>query len=242
MEQLLSGVKVVEVAMYAFVPSAGAALADWGADVIKVARPETGDPVRGLSSYGFKPGDGGVTTLWEVFNRGKRDIGIDIASPEGLELLMLLIDDADVFITSLMQPAHAHLGIDVDQIVAHNPRIIYGRGTGQGPIGPDADKGGFDGISYWSRPGTSTASIPPGYEFPILLPGPAFGDCQSGMFLAGGILGGLYRQREDRPRRRGGRLASRRRDVGHASDGSRGPTPWARTTSCSSTGVVLPTR
>jgi len=82
----------------------------------------------------------------------------------------------------------------VDQVMARNPRIIYGRGTGHGPVGPDADKGGFDGISYWSRSGASTAAIPPGYDFPILLPGPAFGDVQSGMFLAGGILGGLYRR------------------------------------------------
>jgi crotonobetainyl-CoA:carnitine CoA-transferase CaiB-like acyl-CoA transferase len=192
--QLLEGIKVVEVAMYAFVPSAGAALADWGADVIKVEHPETGDPVRGLASYGFGPGDGGVTTLWEVFNRGKRGVGIDLGNEQGLELLLSLVDEADVFITSFMQPARERLGIDVDQIMARNPRIIYGRGTGHGPVGPDADKGGFDGISYWSRPGASTASIPPGYDFPILLPGPAFGDIQSGMFMAGGIVGALYRR------------------------------------------------
>jgi crotonobetainyl-CoA:carnitine CoA-transferase CaiB-like acyl-CoA transferase len=192
--KLLEGVRVVEAAMYAFVPSAGAALADWGADVIKVEHPETGDPIRGLESYGFKPGDGGVTPLWELFNRGKRGVGIDIGTQQGLELLLSLVDEADVFITSFLQPARERLGIDVDQILARNPRIIYGRGTGHGPVGPDADKGGFDGISYWSRPGASTASIPPGYDFPILLPGPAFGDIQSGMFLAGGIAGALYRR------------------------------------------------
>jgi len=194
MEKLLDGVRVVEVAMYAFVPSAGAALADWGADVIKVEHPETGDPLRGTQSFGAKPGDSGVTSLWEVFNRGKRDIGIDIATDDGRELLLSLIDECDVFITSFMQPARARLGIDVDQILARNPRIVYGRGTGHGPMGPDADKGGFDGISYWSRPGIATAARPPGYDFPILLPGPAFGDCQSGLFLAGGILGALYRR------------------------------------------------
>ncbi|MDB5715154.1 MAG: hypothetical protein JWO15_2551, partial [Sphingomonadales bacterium] len=69
---LMEGIRVLEVAIYGFMPSAGAALADWGADVVKVEHPETGDPIRGLSSYGINPGDGGVTTLWEVFNRGKR--------------------------------------------------------------------------------------------------------------------------------------------------------------------------
>lgn len=190
--KLLDGIRVVEVAIYAFVPAAGAALADWGADVIKVEHPETGDPIRGTASYGISPGDGGVTTLWEVFNRGKRGIGIDIRTPEGRDLLLSLVDQADVFLTNFMQPARARLGIDVEQIMARNPRIIYGRGTGQGPIGPDANKGGFDGLSYWSRPGVSTAAMPPGAEFPVLLAGPAFGDIQSGMNLAGGIAAALY--------------------------------------------------
>ncbi|MDB5430888.1 MAG: hypothetical protein JWP35_2004 [Caulobacter sp.] len=192
---LLDGIKVVEVAIYAFVPSAGAALSDWGADVIKVEHPESGDPMRGLASYGIKPGDGGVTALWEVFNRGKRSVGININKPEGLKLLMELVDEADVFITNFMQPARHRLGIDADQILARNPRIIYGRGTGQGPLGPDADKGGFDGLSYWGRAGVSTSSMPPDYNFPVMLPGPAFGDVQSGMNMAGGIAAALY-QRE----------------------------------------------
>ncbi|MDB5714389.1 MAG: hypothetical protein JWO15_1786, partial [Sphingomonadales bacterium] len=163
-------------------------------DVVKVEHPETGDPIRGLSSYGINPGDGGVTTLWEVFNRGKRSIGIDIRTPEGLELLMSMVDRTDVFLTNFMQPARAKLGIDVEQIMARNPRIIYGRGTGQGPVGPDANKGGFDGLSYWSRPGVSTAAMPPDYDFPVMLAGPAFGDIQSGMNMAGGIAAALYRR------------------------------------------------
>ncbi|MDP1632695.1 MAG: CoA transferase [Caulobacter sp.] len=191
---LLDGIKVVEVAIYAFVPSAGAALSDWGADVIKVEHPETGDPMRGLASYGIAPGDGGVTALWEVFNRGKRSVGININKPEGLALLMELVDEADVFITNFMQPARHRLGIDADQILARNPRIIYGRGTGQGPLGPDANKGGFDGLSYWGRAGVSTAAMPPDYDFPVMLPGPAFGDVQSGMNMAGGIAAALYRR------------------------------------------------
>ena len=195
MAKLLDGIRVVEVAIYAFVPAAGAVLADWGADVIKIEHPETGDPVRNLSSYGFKPGDGGVSLLWEIFNRGKRSVGIDIRKPEGLALLLALIDSADVFLTNFMQPARAKLGIDVDQIMARNPRIIYGRGTGHGPLGPDANKGGFDALSYWARSGAATAAMAPGDAFPVLMPGPAFGDIQSGMHMAGGVMAGLY-QRE----------------------------------------------
>lgn len=195
MAQLLENIRVVEVAIYGFVPSAAAALSDWGAQVVKVEHPETGDPVHGLAAYGIKPGDGGVTALWEVFNRGKRSVGINIATPEGLELLMSLVDKADVFVTNFMGSARKRLGIDVDQIMARNPRIIYGRGTGQGPTGPDAEKGGFDAVSYWSRSGASISSIAPGGEWPALLPGPAFGDLQAGLHLAGGVVAALY-QRE----------------------------------------------
>jgi crotonobetainyl-CoA:carnitine CoA-transferase CaiB-like acyl-CoA transferase len=194
MTKLLEGIRVLEVAIYAFVPSAAAVLADWGADVIKVEDPDVGDPVRGLTAYGFGPGDGGVSALWELFNRGKRSVGINIRKPEGLEILMSLVDQSDVFLTNFMQPARAKLGIDVDQILARNPRIIYGRGTGHGPVGPDANKGGFDALSYWGRPGAGSAAIAPGDTMPVLMPGPAFGDMQCGMHLAGGILGGLYRR------------------------------------------------
>jgi crotonobetainyl-CoA:carnitine CoA-transferase CaiB-like acyl-CoA transferase len=195
MTQLLNDIKIVEVAIYGFVPSAAAALSDWGAQVIKVEHPETGDPVHGLSAYGINPGDGGVTPLWEVFNRGKQSVGIDIATGEGLELLMKLVDEADVFLTNFMGSARKRLGIDVDAIMARNPRIIYGRGTGHGPIGPDAEKGGFDAVSYWSRPGASISAIAPGGEWPVLMPGPAFGDLQAGLHLAGGVVAALY-QRE----------------------------------------------
>ena len=73
--------------MFAFAPSAGAVLVDWGADVIKVEHPESGDPIRALETYGIKPGDGGVTFMAEILNHGKRSVGIDIKSPGGLEAI-----------------------------------------------------------------------------------------------------------------------------------------------------------
>jgi crotonobetainyl-CoA:carnitine CoA-transferase CaiB-like acyl-CoA transferase len=194
MDRVMDGVRVVEVALYGLVPTTGAVLADWGADVVKVEHPETGDPVRGLAAFGVKPGDGGVTYLWEVFNRGKKSVGIDIAHPQGRELLLRLVERADVFLTNFLEPARKKLGIDVEDVMARNPRIIYARGTGHGPIGPDADKGGFDGISYWARAGVSTAAMPADYGYPIGLPGPAFGDLQTGMHLAGGVAAALYRR------------------------------------------------
>lgn len=192
---VMGGVRVLEVGIYAFAPAAGAVLADWGADVVKVEHPEAGDPLRGLVAYGVKPGEGGVTYLWEVLNRGKRSIGIDIATDDGRELLLSLCEGADVFLTNFLAPACRRLGIDPDSVRARNPKIIYARGTGHGPKGPDADKGGYDGVSFWARSGVSIAAMPPDARYPVGLPGPAYGDIQSGAHLAGGIAAALF-QRE----------------------------------------------
>ena len=88
MATALSGFRVLEVAAWTFVPAAGAVLADWGADVIKVEHPETGDPQRGLVSMGLIPGgDGAVNYIIEQPNRGKRSIGIDISTDGGRDSL-----------------------------------------------------------------------------------------------------------------------------------------------------------
>ncbi|NGP07280.1 CoA transferase [Rhodococcus sp. 14C212] len=196
MTKVMNGIKVVEVALYAFVPSAGAILSDWGADVIKVEHSDFGDPMRTTAAWGV-PGDvDGMSGLWEINNRGKRAIALDIATPQGREVLMKLVETADVFSTNFLPDARTKLGIDVDDIMARNPRIVYARGTAQGVAGPDSEKGGFDGITYWARSGAAGSIAPDDLEWPANMPGPAFGDVQSGMALAGGIAAGLlHRER-----------------------------------------------
>ncbi|MCU1455148.1 MAG: CoA-transferase [Acidimicrobiales bacterium] len=192
MTKPMEGVRVLEVAMFGFVPSAAAILSDWGADVIKVEHPDGGDPVRRLSAWGVEPGAGGLTYLWEVFNRGKRSVTIDIRNPEGRDVLLDLVDQADVFLTNFLPPARRKLGIDADEIMARNPRIVYARGSAHGPLGPDAEKGGFDGLTYWAGAGPSMAARPAGVDEPIPMPGPAFGDIQAGSQLAGAIGVALF--------------------------------------------------
>lgn len=191
---LMSGIRVVELGLFALVPSAAAVLADWGADVVKVEHPEHGDPVRGLAAWGIKPGTGGFSYMWEVCNRGKRSIGIHVATPDGREIVLQLAERADVFLTSFLPSARRKLGIDVDDVMTRNPTIIYGRGSGQGPKGDEADAGGFDGAAYWNRCGIGSAAMPAGSDEPIGLPGPGFGDLQTGMHLAGGIAAALWRR------------------------------------------------
>src|SRR4051812_7542624 len=147
------GVRVVEVAIWWFVPAAGAILADWGAEVIKVEHPITGDPQRALMTSGLVPNTGGVNFMMEQSNRGKRSVGINLATDDGREVLYELVKTADVFLTNLRAPARQRLQIDVEHIQAVNPRVVYARGTGQGSQGPDADKGGYDAASFWSRGG-----------------------------------------------------------------------------------------
>lgn len=190
----LDGVRVLEVASYVFVPAAAAVLADWGADVLKVEHPAYGDPARNTAAWGVPAQVHGVSHLFEVGNRGKRAIGLDIAKPEGREILLSLVEDVDVFLTNLLPAARRKLGIEPDDIMARNPRVVYGRGSAQGPRGPLAGRGGFDGITYWGRSGAAIGASAPGSEFPSPMPGPGFGDLQSGMAMAGGISAALYKR------------------------------------------------
>jgi len=190
MNRPLEGIKVVEVSMWAFVPSAGAMLADMGADVIKV-EPHAGDPVRALAMSGIAPGTGGFTFMYEIWNRGKRSVTIDLNAEGALEVMHKLLEDADVFLTSLLPPARRKLGIDVPDLQSRHPNLIYAIGSGQGAKGPDAEKGGYDSISFWSRSGVASAVTPTNSPYPLPMPGGAFGDSMSGTVLAGGIAAAI---------------------------------------------------
>jgi crotonobetainyl-CoA:carnitine CoA-transferase CaiB-like acyl-CoA transferase len=192
-QDVLAGVRILEVAQWWFVPASAAVLADWGADVIKVEHPVTGDPQRGLAAGGFSFKVGGVDFMMQQSNRGKRSVGIDIKTPEGRELLYKLAAKADVFLTSLLPDARRRLGIDVEHIRAVNPDIIYVRGSGQGVRGPDAEKGGYDASSFWARGGIAHALTRPDIEMPVM-PRAAFGDSTGALTLAGGIAAALFRR------------------------------------------------
>jgi len=190
---IMDGIRVVEVASWTYVPVAGAVLAEWGADVIKIEHPESGDPQRGLAAMGLVPtGPGGIAHMMELPNRGKRSVGIDMGTPEGRELLLKLCETADVFLTNFRPQARRKLGIDVDDIRAVNPNIIYVRGSGQGQRGPDAERGGYDGCTFWGRGGPADIISNPDEGYPIAQPGPAFGDVIGGLTIAGGISAALF--------------------------------------------------
>jgi len=190
---LLSDVKVVELSMYAFAPACAAVLADWGADVIKVVPPGVADPMKGNPVVGLPPVDVGVAFMWEQLNRGKRCMGLDVSRPEGREVLMRLLKEADVFLTNLLPQARKRFGIDVADVRAVNPRIIYARASGHGDRGPERDLGGFDHTDFWARTGIGHAASSAVGEF-VPQAGPALGDASSGAFLAGAVAAALYKR------------------------------------------------
>jgi len=193
MKDVLAGIRVVEVAAWTFVPISGAVLAEWGADVIKIEAPTGGDPQRGLVSSGLVPGGNGVNFMFELPNRGKRSVGLDLTTDGGREMLYKLVETADVFVTNNLPDVRAKLGIELEQIRARNPKIIYVRGSGQGARGPEAGRGGFDGASYWARAGLASIFTPEDADWPVNQR-PAFGDVLGGLTIAGGISAALVRR------------------------------------------------
>src|ERR1700722_13486701 len=193
MYDVLSGIRVLEVSQFAFVPAAGAILADWGADVVKVVHPEYGDIMHTATASGLAPLPDGTAYMWEIVNRNKRSIGIDIAKDEGRTVLYDLARTSDVFMTNFLPAARKRLRIDVSEIRDVNPSIIYARGSGYGPAGPDNNAPGFDAVSFWARTGYGHALAEAVGNFVTQL-GPASGDLPSGLALASGISGALFRR------------------------------------------------
>ncbi len=197
----LDGIRIIELASWMFIPSAGSVLVDWGAEVIKVEHPETGDPQRGLITSGLVPGGpGGVNFMIEQPNRGKKSVGINLSTDDGREAFMKLVESADVLLTNYLPPIRRKLQIETDNLRARNPNLIIARGSGQGPKGPDAEKGGYDGASFWARGGLGAVFPPNPDGSPQGQAGPAFGDVMGGMATAGAIAAALTkRERSGEP-------------------------------------------
>jgi len=191
MSQPFAGIRVLEVAAWTFVPAAGAILADLGADVIKV-EPPNGDPQRGLKNMlNFKTA--GPNPFNEIPNRGKRSITLDLKSDAGRDALLAIAKRSDVFLTSYLPTLRERLRVDVADIQAANPDIIYARGTGWGNQGPMRNTGGYDLAAGWATSGLAT-HVMREEDGPAPQPA-AFFDLQGGNTIAGAIAMALL-QRE----------------------------------------------
>ena len=192
----MAGFRVLEVAQFTFVPAAGAILADWGADVIKVEHPLRGDTQRGFLNMGGIQVNPDRHPLMEHPNRGKRSVGIDISTHGGQEVIYELAETSDVFLTNYRPSVRQKHKFDVEHIRAVNPNIVYARGSAYGDKGAERDVGGYDGTAFWTRSGVGYALTPEELGAPLSQGIPAFGDSIGGMFIAGGISAALlHRER-----------------------------------------------
>jgi crotonobetainyl-CoA:carnitine CoA-transferase CaiB-like acyl-CoA transferase len=183
----LDGVRVVELGVWVAGPAAGGIMADWGADVVKV-EPPLGDPQRSVFGAVGLSGDIAVPPF-EVDNRGKRSVVLDLRSNEGRADLELLLATADVFVSNLRPGALERLGLDHDEVCRRHPRLVYGSITGYGLVGQDRDSAGYDIGAFWARSGLAHTMVPPGEHPPGLRSG--MGDHQTGMTLVAGVMARL---------------------------------------------------
>jgi formyl-CoA transferase len=189
-ENIFSGLKVVDLASFIAGPGAAVILSDFGADVVKV-EPPTGEAWR--NGYRIPPQPRSHDNYpWQLNNRNKRGLALDLKSPQAAEILERLVKWADVLIVNTPHPARKRLKLEYDDVVQWNPRLIYADLTGYGEKGPDADLPGFDITAYWARSGllslTRDAGAPP------TLPPSGSGDHATAVTLFSAIVTALYRR------------------------------------------------
>jgi formyl-CoA transferase len=194
---LLSGVRVVEAATMVMVPSVGALLADYGAQVVKI-EPLEGDLNRRghhIPGMPIHPTDYEYCFLPD--NRGKRSLSLDLKAPEAKTVVRRLVESADVFLTNYRHKALERLGLTWPELETLNPRLVYAHGTGFGDRGAEADKPGYDAVCYWSRSAMEATLFP--MEGWLGSLGYGTGDHPSGMALFSAVvLALLARERTGR--------------------------------------------
>src|SRR5262245_9501050 len=182
----MEGIRVVELGFWVAGPAAAGILCDWGADVIKIEPPE-GDPARLFAK--MLGGDLPTNPPFELDNRGKRSVVLDLTTDEGRANALALIDTADVFVTNVRMSGLARAGLDPDALLARDERLVYALLTGFGMDGPDADAAAYDIAAWWSRSGIAWLLTPPGREPPFQRGG--MGDHTVGMSGAAMICAAL---------------------------------------------------
>jgi crotonobetainyl-CoA:carnitine CoA-transferase CaiB-like acyl-CoA transferase len=182
----LEGIRVIEVGVWVAGPAAAGILADWGADVVKIEPPE-GDPARTFQR--MLGGDMPSNPPFELDNRNKRSVVLDLATEDGRRVAGELVDRADVFVTNVRRPALARMGLDHTRLLGRNPRLVYALISGFGTAGPEADGPAYDIAAWWARAGIASSLTPPGGQLPFQRGG--MGDHTVAMTAAGMVSAAL---------------------------------------------------
>src|SRR3990172_3496281 len=182
----MDGIRVVEMGFWVAAPSAACILADWGASVIKI-EPLEGDPFRGMGRAFAGPS---ANPPFEMDNRGKRSVALDLSTDEGRTIARRLIDQADVFVSNVRPGSIDRLGLGYEAVRQTNPRLVYCQVTGYGPDTPDRDRAAYDIGAFWARAGVAASLAAPGLPYPQQRGG--MGDHMTGLGAAGAISAALF--------------------------------------------------
>jgi crotonobetainyl-CoA:carnitine CoA-transferase CaiB-like acyl-CoA transferase len=189
---ILEGIRVLDVGSFIFGPAAATVMADFGADVVKIEPPKTGDPYRYLHQMPPLP-KCEEDYCWLLTGRGKRSVALDLKDAEAREILLRLVRESDVFVTNYPVRVLESLQLGWGNLEPLNPRLVYAHATGFGEEGPEAEKPGYDATAWWARSGLQDVVRLRGSAPGVSAPG--MGDHPSAMALFGAIMLALY-QRE----------------------------------------------
>ncbi len=186
---ILSGLRVIDCGTYVAGPASTTIMSDFGAEVIKIERPQGGDLYRFMADLpGFAKAD--VNWAWILTSRNKKSVALDLSSPQGREVLIRLVKTADVFVTNYQHPLLEKFQLTWEHLQPENERLIYAHLTGYGDAGEDADAPAFDALAYWARSGLMMSVV--GLDGTPGGPRPGMGDHPTSVSLFGAIMLGLY--------------------------------------------------
>lgn len=191
MNELLDGIRVVEMGTHIAIPKAARTMADWGAQVIKVEPPH-GEAWRTIGKEWDMPCEPDNNPLFQVENANKQSIVVDLKQPRGREIFLELLETADIFMTSTRSRALKKLGLDYNSLKSHFPNLIYVHFSAYGDTGPDRDMPGFDSAAYWARSGALLEWSQTGQE--PFRPFPGFGDSTCSGYILSGVLAALVQK------------------------------------------------
>ena len=185
----LEGIKVVDLTSYLAAPTTGRVLAEWGADVVKVES-FGGDPARRQAGVFNMPMADDENLAFDYANFGKKFMTLNLKSETGMDVMMKLLAEADVFLTSNRTKSLVKMGLDYETLHEKFPKLVYAQVTGYGDKGPEKDAAGFDVTCYMARGGVFGTTVNRG-DAP-LIPTNGLGDFSVSLFLAAGIAAALY--------------------------------------------------
>ena len=190
---LFADLKVIDMSSWIAAPVAATMLADFGAQVIKIEPPQAGDGYRNFALMASTP-TSDVNYTWQMDNRNKRSLALNLKTEEGRKVLRQLVAECDVYVTNTPHPMRREWGLTYEELATLNSSLIYASLTAYGELGPERDREGFDLVAYWARSGLMDLVRAPGADPAPAIPG--MGDHPTAVSLYAAILTALFKRQQ----------------------------------------------